>query len=309
MAQLHTFLRHEVIAFDFGADVLEPLAGLDDVELVCHDTHASLLAGLADARWVATWDFESAWYARAPRLEGVFTPAAGFDWVANDPQGRVPVHHGAFHGPMLAESLVGAMLHVNRRMSEVLANEAARAWERDFQADGAMLRNQVAVIVGYGSIGAHCARLLSAFGMEVIGVQRSRSESVDEFGATLVRESELPSVLGRADHVICLLPGIPATDGYFSPEVLAHCRGAHFYNFGRGNAVTEAALVTALDAGHLTSAVLDVTEVEPLPYESGLWSDPRVLVMPHSSCIYREYRALYVAELLDALPKLSLGTA
>ena len=304
MGQLHSYLRHEVRGFDFRADDLAPLAGLDDVQLVCHDTHESLVAGLAEAEWVVTWDFEADWYARAPGLRGVLTPAAGFDWVADDPTGRVPVHHGAFHGPMLAESLVGAMLHVNRMMPRVLANEAVRGWDRDFQADGALLGNQRAAIVGYGAIGRHCARLLRAFGMDVLGVQRSRPAGVDDVGAQLVPEADLADALSRAHHVVCLLPGVPETDRYFSRDLLANCRGAHFYNFGRGNAVAEADLTAALDQGQLASAVLDVTEVEPLPQESGLWTDPRVLVMPHSSCIYREYRPLYVVELMELLPRL-----
>ena len=307
MAELHVHLRHEVAAFDFRISDVAPLSPILDI--VWHDATESFIAGLVTADYVATWDFESGWYDQSPRLKGVFTPAAGFDWVAHDPRGLVSVHHGTFHGPLMAESLIGAILFVNRRIPAVLANEAARGWDRDFQASGSMLRNQRAVIVGYGSIGRDCARLLRAFGMTTYGVQRSVAHGSDEVGAILVRPDELPRVLGEAEHVICLLPGIPDTDGYFTPELFSSCRGAHFYNFGRGNVVSESVLASALDAGHLTSAVLDVTEPEPLPATSALWADPRVLVMPHSSAIYQEYRPLYIEELSCLLPRLIAGTS
>ncbi len=59
--------------------------------------------------------------------------------------------------------------------------------------------------------------------------------------------------------------------------------GAALINFGRGPIVATDALLEALDAGHLSHAVLDVFEVEPLPAESPLWRHPRVTVLPHIS--------------------------
>ena len=207
MSELHVLLRHEVAAFDFQPDDVVPLERYASV--VWHNSADSFVGGLAAADYVATWDFDAGWYERAPALRAVMTPAAGFDWVAHDPRDKVQVHHGSFHGPMMAESLLGMMLHVNRRIPEVVANEAARAWDRDFQANCRMLRNQSAVIVGYGSIGRDCARLLRALGMTVYGVQRTHKAGQDEVGTTLVHESDLTRALASAEHVICLLPGHP----------------------------------------------------------------------------------------------------
>ena len=42
-------------------------------------------------------------------------------------------------------------------------------------------------------------------------------------------------------------------------------------------------LIAALDADHLSHAVLDVFDVEPLPKVSPFWSHPKVTVLPHIS--------------------------
>ncbi|MEM8622969.1 MAG: NAD(P)-dependent oxidoreductase, partial [Pseudomonadota bacterium] len=50
---------------------------------------------------------------------------------------------------------------------------------------------------------------------------------------------------------------------------------------GRGGHLVEGDLIAALDAGRPAVAALDVTEIEPLPPESPLWSHPKVRITPH----------------------------
>ena len=57
--------------------------------------------------------------------------------------------------------------------------------------------------------------------------------------------------------------------------------GAILINMARGRLVDENALVDALESGHLDSAAIDVTPVEPPPPESRLWQAPRLLITPH----------------------------
>ena len=59
--------------------------------------------------------------------------------------------------------------------------------------------------------------------------------------------------------------------------------GAMVINVARGEVIDEAALVAALQSGHVAGACLDVFEVEPLPAESPLWRMPQVMVLPHSA--------------------------
>ena len=68
-------------------------------------------------------------------------------------------------------------------------------------------------------------------------------------------------------------------------------RGSYIVNVGRGGIVDEVALVSALRDGHLAGAALDVFAREPLPPDSPLWSEPRLLMTAHvagNSLLYEE---------------------
>jgi glyoxylate/hydroxypyruvate reductase A len=43
--------------------------------------------------------------------------------------------------------------------------------------------------------------------------------------------------------------------------------------------------VTALDSGHLSSAVVDVTDPEPLHPDHAFWSHPNILLTPHVASV------------------------
>ena len=303
-SSLHVWLRTDLRAMTFEekdfAPVRSTYPGLD---LVFHRRWQDFTAGVEQAEWIDTWACPPEFYSRAPRLRAVFTPAAGHDWVAADPTGRVPVHRGTFHGPLIAESMLGLMSHFNRRIPRMMANQRHRAWDRDIQFPGSMLRNQNALIVGYGSIGRHCARLLRGVGMSVVGFQRTHAAGVDaDTGASYCGPAGLLEALGQAHHVVLLLPGGEETRGFFSRDHLAAMReGSFLYNFGRGTTVVEEDILWGLDEGPLAAAGLDVTESEPLKAGARLWAHPHVFLQPHSSCVYDEYRPLHIEELVSQL--------
>ncbi|HSU88395.1 MAG TPA: NAD(P)-dependent oxidoreductase, partial [Terriglobia bacterium] len=79
-------------------------------------------------------------------------------------------------------------------------------------------------------------------------------------------------------------PFIAETDRLIRAEQLALLnRGAVVINVARGKIIDEAALIAALQNGHLGGAVLDVFEREPLDSANPLWGLPNVIVSPHVS--------------------------
>ncbi len=304
MTSLHILLKSPNPGFDFEEDDFAPLrSAKPNLDIVFHESQASFIEGLTRADIVDCWQFKPEWFDLAPHLKAVFTPAAGKDWVAEDATGRVRTIFGTFHGPMIAESLLGTMLYFNRMMPRILENQKLHVWDSGLQASGRLLANQRAVIVGYGSIGKVCAKQLAGLGMEVAGYQRKIQEGIDpETGTTYITDRTLMEELGLADHVIVLLPGGDETRGFMTREKLGAMKpGSILYNFGRGTTTLTDDVLWALDHGPVAGAGLDVTEVEPLPATSPLWDHPKVLVMPHSSCVYQEYRAMHVAELTEKI--------
>jgi glyoxylate/hydroxypyruvate reductase A len=57
--------------------------------------------------------------------------------------------------------------------------------------------------------------------------------------------------------------------------------GSYVVNVARGGLIDEAALLDALDRGHLAGAALDVCVTEPAGPEHPFWHHPHVQLTPH----------------------------
>jgi phosphoglycerate dehydrogenase-like enzyme len=200
---------------------------------------------------------------------------------------RLSASAGASAEP-IAQTAIAALLWLARGFPFWQDAQRRRAWER---LQGVRtprdLRGQTLVVVGLGGIGRELARLARALGLRVIGVRRSAARADDPVDE-LYPPSALPSLLPRADWLALACPLTPETRHLVDARALALLpRGARVLNVGRGEVVDEAALVDALQKGHLGGAYLDVFETEPLPAESPLWDLPEVIVTPHDSAASR----------------------
>jgi D-2-hydroxyacid dehydrogenase (NADP+) len=298
------FLEHPIRAFCARSEQVHYLA----TRHPAHDfrrvtTEADFLRELPEADAVLVWSFPASFYGKTSRLRLIGTPAAGRERIEPDPNGRVRYVHGSFHGKIMAETLLGVMLHFSRRLDLALEDQRARRYRRDEYSTTRRLAGQTALIVGYGPLGRECGRLLKAVGLRVLGVKRDTS--VDPGPADeLFSPERLLSLLPDADHVVLTLPSDTGTDHLFSDAAFAAMRPtAALYNLGRGNAVDEAALVRALTEKRLAHAYLDVFETEPLPDDSPLWNTPNLAITPHVSAVSGEYLDLWFEELVPALKR------
>ncbi len=182
-------------------------------------------------------------------------------------------------GPMIAEWALTRALAMSQQLLDLALCQEETLW---LQRDIAMVRGTTAVVVGTGDVGLHVGRLFAALGCHVHGVSLSGQGDATVF-ETMTPVSSLTSVVGDADWLLLMLPLTKDTRGLVSKAVLAECRGAVLINAGRGAVVDESAIPEALDQGWLAGAALDVFEVEPLPSDSPLWHDRRVMISPHIS--------------------------
>ncbi|MGI8491738.1 MAG: D-2-hydroxyacid dehydrogenase [Acidimicrobiales bacterium] len=197
---------------------------------------------------------------------------------------------GGVHVGPLAEFAVLGMLAFTKGLPRLLADKAERRWDHYPMAE---LAGATVLVVGVGAVGTEVARLAKAFGMRVIGVNRSGhtdSPDVDE-----ARPSRfLGDLLPVAHAVVLTLPFTKETKGMIDEAAMARMRtGAVLVDVGRGGVVDEAALVRALEEDRLGGAALDVFATEPLPPDSALWELPNVLLSPHTAGLsLRENRRL-----------------
>jgi D-2-hydroxyacid dehydrogenase (NADP+) len=301
-------LHNSVDAFSFKPRHLEQLCALlPNARISVARGNDDFLAQLPAADCALAWVFKPEWYERASRLQALFTPAAGCDWVAEDPAGRVRTFYGGFHGRIMRESLLSIMLYFNRRMAASLADQKELIWGRSGYSDCTALFSQRVLMIGFGALGQSMAELLKAFGAQITAVRRGgRTPEGSPLADTMISFDMLEEELPRADHLVFALPGGADTDGIFTARHFRAVKpGACLYNLGRGNCYREEDLVSALAGGQLAGAGLDVFDREPLPAASPLWGLPNVVLTPHSSAISREYIDLFIRELAVRLTDLN----
>jgi phosphoglycerate dehydrogenase-like enzyme len=223
----------------------------------------------------------------APRLRWVQGSMAGAGEVAQraglgDTDVVVTTARGIYSGT-LAEFVLMAMLQHAKDLDRLRRDKAEKVWR---QGTTGTLERKTLCVVGTGSIGRAIVERARPFGMRVVGVKRTVREDDEawQYADDLYATADLPTALGEADYVAVTLPGTPETRRLLDAEAIAAIKpGAYFANVGRGSVVDEAALVEALESGHLSGAALDVFEVEPLPEESPLWRLDNVIVSAHTT--------------------------
>src|SRR5438093_3195718 len=176
-----------------------------------------------------------------------------------------------------AEHAFSLLLAVARKIAQADANVRARNWDKK-NFEGVELYNKTLGIIGMGRIGSELSRRAIAFGMRVIAydpylsVTRARSLQVE-----LV--DELDDLLASADFISVHTPLTAETRHILDAARLRKTkRGVRIINCARGGLIDEAALVQALQDGHVAGAALDVFEVEPLRSDSSLRSAPNLVL-------------------------------
>lgn len=134
-------------------------------------------------------------------------------------------------------------------------------------------------IVGMGGVGRAFARKARGFDMEIHYHNRHRLPPEQEQGATY--HEDLDEMLAQSDFLSLHCPATPETTGLMNAARLARLpKGAVVVNAARGSLIDEAALLEALETGHLSGAGLDCFVTEPGGNPAFAAHD-NVMMMPH----------------------------
>ena len=241
----------------------------------------------ADFVLVATTPLPAAVLAGAPRLRLIQHQGVGYDKTdVGAAAGRgIPVAlcpAGTSIGVAEHVFLLILALYKQLRVAEAALHEG-RFLQWELRAGSYELAGKTVGLVGLGRIGREVVARARAFAAEVIyyDVARAAPEVEQSLGVKFVPFNDL---LAQADIVSLHLPLTPATRHLIGAAELRQMRrSALLINTARGPLVDEAALVTALRAGLISGAGLDVFETEPLPASHPLLSLPNVVLTPHIS--------------------------
>jgi D-3-phosphoglycerate dehydrogenase len=205
----------------------------------------------------------------------------------------------------VAEWCVGASYAVLRWLHWADQQMRAGSWPQldiAHRGGGELTGRRVGVI-GMGPIGRECAQRFVALGGDV--AYWSRSKHDDSGGA---RWLELDDLLAHSQLLVVVVALAPATRGLLSAERLAQLpEGAFVVNAARGGVLDETALLESIRSGHLGGAALDVYATEPLPADSPLRGEDRILLSPHAAGATREAQGRLIGAVVDNIRRAVTG--
>lgn len=260
---------------------------------------------------------------QVPRLRWIQFMSAGLDHSIDKPVVQAEdieiTSASGIHATQMAEFCLAMMLAFTYNLPKMLELQGRVEWPKDrYQYfTPRPLRDQTVGIVGYGSIGRELARQAQALGMIVLATKRNLLQTLEDtdyvepglgdpqadIPARIYPPEALASMAQMCDFLVVTVPLTASTRHMVNEDVLkAMKRTAVLINVGRGSVIDEPALISALAAGTIAGAGLDVFEEEPLPATSPLWNMDNVIIAPHvsgNSARYDEKAAALFAENLQ----------
>jgi D-3-phosphoglycerate dehydrogenase len=218
----------------------------------------------------------------------------------------IPVFNAPFSNTRsVAELVIAESILLVRGIPQRNAQLHRGQWNKS-AAGAHEIRGKCLGIVGYGHIGTQVGVLAESLGMRVIFFDVVTKLALGN--ATAVRT--LDDLLAQADVVTLHVPDTPITRGLIGAREIGLMRqGATLLNASRGLVVDVDALASALDAGHLGGAAIDVFPEEPSgrgePFESALRRFDQVILTPHIGGSTEEAQEAIGREVADKLIRYS----
>jgi phosphoglycerate dehydrogenase-like enzyme len=314
---------HVVVAMDFSDSIIEDIRAVSPRLKV--ERHHPTVPDRAWAEAEIMYTLKTfPTLAQAPRLRWIQLHSAGVERalrkeIVQAEDVEVTTTSG-IHAVPMTEFCIMMITAFNYKLPQVLTLQAKAEWPPDPREIFAPteLRGQTLGIVGYGNIGRELARVADAMGMTVLAMKRDVMHPADDDSwrepNTGDPEGEIPrrlyppeaiqSMAKDCDYLVIAAPATDATKYLIDADVLAVMKKSSvLINVARGSLVNEADLISALAAGKIAGAALDVFEEEPLPTTSPLWNLENVIIAPHISGNTERYHEKAAGVFIDNLTR------
>lgn len=143
-------------------------------------------------------------------------------------------------------------------------------------------------LMGMGAIAQATGSIAKGFGLNLVGFDPYAPDSAfEELGVT--RCASFEDMLARTNILSLHCPLTDQTRHILNADTLARMpEGGYVINTARGGLIDEAALVAAIQSGHLTGAGLDTFAVEPPVPDHPFFSVPEIVLTPHIGGVTRQ---------------------
>ena len=268
-----------------GLALLQASAGVTftHVEEISEASYQDHLAQ-ADAMVIRTQPMGAGSIAKAARLQIVSRHGVGYDAVdvAALNARNIPLCIvGDVNSVSVAEHAMMLILACAKQL--IRADRAVRhgPWGWRNKLEQGEISGKRLLIIGYGRIGRHLARMASGFGMEIRAVDPYLA-GIGWPAGDLAAPSGLAEGLAWADVISVHVPKTGAAL-IGAAELAVMRQGAILVNTARGGVVEERALADALRAGHIAAVGLDVFDAEPPGPDHPLIGFDEVILTPHTA--------------------------
>ena len=238
----------------------------------------------SDIDYAIVWQPPESFFDGLDNLKAIFSIAAGVDHLLTHP--RLPTTTplvrllDAGMGEKMAEYVLYGVLGAQREMAAYQANQRQRLWDYSDRNNAA--GDWDVGILGLGTLGQRVAERLLINGYPVHGWSRSARTHAQIH--TYSGDSGLDEMMAKIKVLVCLLPLTAHTRGILNADLFGKAQAGLFViNVARGGHLIDDDLISALDSGQVSGALLDVTEPEPLPEHHPFWLHPNILLTPHTS--------------------------
>ena len=244
----------------------------------------ALAAELADADALLVRSavyVDAAMMGKAPRLRVIGRAGVGVDNIDLDAatkRGIAVMNTPGGNAVAVAEHTLALILAMARHLPRADSTMHAGKWEKK-SLQGTELRGKTIGIVGLGRIGVEVAKRAFVFGMKIVAHDPYVALSLaQQLHITMV---PLDRLFAESDYISLHVGLTSATQKMINADSLAKMKqGARLVNCARGELIDDAALVDALQQGHIAGAALDVFSHEPLK-DSSLQTAPNLILTPH----------------------------
>ena len=306
-----------ISTFQFAPASQEVLREAVNAEVICITRTDEFLARLPEAEIICSYWMPANWRQLAPHLHWLQCSSAGVDGLLPtgvlDADSEVIVTTATgVHATTISEYVFGSILMFNRNWPEMVRLQDRHVWPRSaswYNLGARELVDQTVGIIGLGHIGRRVAQLARAFGMHVLATRRTVSNGEkDPDVDQLYPMEQLQELLRLSDYIVLAVPLTQETEKLMGEaELRVMPRNAYLVNVARGRVVDEEALIRALQERWIAGAGLDVTEEEPLPANSPLYSMPNVILTPHISGLSAHYDKRLTALFAENLQRYRSG--